>query len=450
MFVAKAPTTEELFEKLGEDATLQAWRRRESAAADGRASIEYLHWDKLRQLEPPRGLTSEQWWLAIKLGRNGGMHSLTLADSEDNRFSYSVLDSMLRQLRQIDLRCAGEVAMDEVVTSERAAGRRFLVNSLMEEAIRSSQLEGATTSRVVAKEMLRSGRDPIDRSERMILNNYRALQFMRDEMGETLSPESVLELHRVVTEGTLSDPSAAGRMQKPGEPRVAVFDRTEKDAVHIPPPAEQLPERMRLMCEFANEGEDDEPFVHPVLRAILLHFWLAYDHPFEDGNGRTARILFFWFMRVNGYWLAEYLPISRLIRNAPAQYGRAFLETETDGGDATYFLIHQLNVIERAISDLHSYLKRKTAEIRNIEALLHGAAYLNGRQLALLTDAVRDPDASYSFDSHARSHRVSHETARSDLRDLASRGLLVQRRRGRKHLFEPAAELPKRLKESPA
>ncbi len=218
----------------------------------------------------------------------------------------------------------------------------------------------------------------------------------------------------------------------------------------MPPPAEELPERMRLMCGFANEGEDDEPFIHPVLRAILLHFWLAYDHPFEDGNGRAARILFFWLMRVNGYWLAEYLPISRLIRNAPAQYGRAFLETETDGGDVTYFLIHQLKVIERAIGDLHDYLKRKTAEIRNIEALLHGAAYLNGRQLALLTAAVRDPDASYSFDSHARSHRVSHETARSDLRDLAGRGLLVQRRRGRKHLFGPPTDLPRRLKESPA
>ena len=75
--------------------------------------------------------------------------------------------------------------MDEVVTSERQAGQRFLVNSLMEEAIRSSQLEGATTSRRVAKEMLRTGREPRDRSERMIANNYRALQFMREEMGGT-------------------------------------------------------------------------------------------------------------------------------------------------------------------------------------------------------------------------------------------------------------------------
>lgn len=436
----------ELVEKLDPDAVVQAIAEPTAETEDDR----YLHWDKLRHLEPPEGLSSEQWWLRIKFARKGELRELPLTDPDGNPFSYGLLDSMLRQLHYIDQRCSGEVGMDEVVTSERHAGRRFLVNSLMEEAIRSSQLEGATTSRVVAKEMLRSGRAPVDRSERMILNNYRALEFMRDEMGDVLSPELVLELHRIVTEGTLDDPSAAGRLQRPGEARVAVFARDDGQPIHKPPPAEQLPQRMRLLCGFANQGDEEGRFVHPVIRAILLHFWLAYDHPFEDGNGRTARILFFWLMRVRGYWLAEYLPISRLIRNAPARYARAFLETETDGGDTTYFLTHQLDLLARAIDDLHVYLQRKTAEVKDVERLLRGADYLNGRQLALLTDAVRDPEAAYSFDSHAVSHRVSHETARADLRQLAERELLVQRRRGRKHIFEPAPDLPQRLKESPA
>jgi Fic family protein len=179
-----------------------------------------------------------------------------------------------------------------------------------------------------------------------------------------------------------------------------------------------------------------------------LHFWLAYDHPFEDGNGRTARILFFWLMHTRGYWLAEYLPISRLIRKAPAQYARAFLETETDGGDTTYFLLHQLRVVDRAISDLHTYLRRKMSQMRDVESLLQGDDSLNGRQLALLTDAIRNPEGVYSFQTHAASHRVSHETARSDLRQLAARGLLARRKRGRKYLFEPAADISGQLRES--
>lgn len=447
MYLEEAPSIPELLGRLGPESANKAL----IAPADSAERDRYLHWDKLRHLSPPDELTSEEWWLKIKFSRTSDLRPLPLADPEGRPFGYTLPDMVLQHLHHIDQRCSGEVAMDEVVTSERQAGRRFLVNSLMEEAIRSSQLEGATTSRVVAKELLRSGREPRDRSERMIANNYRALQFMRDEMGQTLTPESILQLHRILTEGTLDDPSAAGRLQRPGEERVAVYDRDGERPIHRPPPAEQLPERIDLLCRFANEGEDGGRFVHPVLRAILLHFWLAYDHPFEDGNGRTARILFFWLMSTRGYWLAEYLPISRRIRSAPAKYARAFMETETDGGDTTYFLIHQLKVIEGAIEDLHAYLGRKIAEMRDVESLLQDDEGLNGRQLALLTDAIRHPDSTYTFDSHAAGHRVSHETARNDLRRLERRGLIVRRGRGgRRHRFEPAPDLPQRLKESGA
>lgn len=448
MYVAKAPAIAEMLKRLPA-AELGATF---AAPFGGHTADErYLHWDKLRHLDPPSGLTAEQWWLRLKLARAGEMRYIPLRDEDWNRFGFTLPDMVLRHLHYIDQHCSGEVAMEEVVTSDRQARQRYLVNAQMEEAIRSSQLEGATTSRVVAKELLRTGREPRDRSERMIVNNYRALQFMHDEMGKELNPQTIRELHRIVTDGTLDDPRAAGRLQQPGEDRVVVVDRDDRRPVHRPPPAEQLPKRMQLLCDFANErDEDGEAFVHPVLRAMLLHFWLAYDHPFEDGNGRTARILFFWLMRSHGYWLVEYLPISRFIRNAPAQYGRAFLETEADERDTTYFLIHQLETIERAIDDLHAYLRRKQAEIRDVERLLSEADDFSGRQLALLADAIRDPDAVYTFEGHAKSHRVSHETARGDLRRLTEQGLLTRRRKGHKYVFEPAPDLPTRLKESPA
>ena len=446
MYVAEAPSIIDLLDKLEPAAAVTAF----TAPADVLPRDRYLHWDKLRRLDPPNNLTSAQWWLKIKMARADDLRQLPLADPDGKRFGYTLPDIVLRHLHHVDQRCAGEVVMDEVVTSERDAETRFLVNSLMEEAIRSSQLEGATTSRVVAKELLRSGREPKDRSERMIVNNYRALQFMREEMGDTLTPELVLELHRIVTEGTLDDPSAAGRLQHPDEPRVAVFDRDERPPIYTPPPAEQLPERMEQLCHFANEGDDRESFVHPVVRAILLHFWLAYDHPFEDGNGRTARVLFFWAMQSRRYWLVEYLPISRLIRNARAKYARAFLETETDEGDTTYFLIHQLVLIEKAIDDLHAYLRRKTGERQEMEQMLDAAEGLNGRQLTLLTHAIKHPDHVYTFAGHARSHRVTHETARADLGGIAERGLLVRRRDGRRHVFQTPSDLAARLKESPA
>jgi Fic family protein len=449
MYVADPPPTQGLF-GLGAvegDRMLKAL----NAAPDRRSTEHYLHWDKLRHLDPPSELSAEEWWWRIKvLEREPNMRRLELTDKSGTSFKYSLPDLLLRSLHHVDQRCGGEVAMDEVVTTDRQARSRYLVNSLMEEAIRSSQLEGATTSRRVAKELLRSGREPKDRSERMIFNNFRALQFMRDEMQGPLTPAAVLELHRIVTEGTLDDPQAAGRLQQPDEERVAVFDRDDGRRVHSPPPAEELPERLERLCEFANEDEDSERFVHPVIRAILLHFCLAYDHPFEDGNGRAARILFFWSMRERGYWLVEYLPISKILREAPAQYERAFLETETDEGDTTYFLIHQLQVIERAIEELHDYLARKMNEIKEVEELIQSGDGFNHRQLALLSDALRHPDRSYSFGGHAEIHRITHETARADLGRLADRRLLTRRMIGREYFFEASADLAERLKESSA
>jgi Fic family protein len=391
-------------------------------------------------------MTSREWWLLIKWTRSQVDREFLLTDPAGERFTYSTPDSVARRLHFVDQRCAGEVAMSEVVTTDAEARQHYLVNSLMEEAIRSSQLEGATTSRRVAKDLLRSGREPRDRSERMILNNYMALHFMRENIGEELTPAAVLELQRILTEGTLEHPDAAGRLQRPDEERVGVYERETGELIYQPPPAEQLEERLQRLCEFANEGETAEHFMHPVIRAILLHFWLGYDHPFEDGNGRTARALFYWYMRTRGYWLVEYLSISRILQNAPAKYTRAYLLTETDERDTTYFIAYQLGVIERAVGELHAYLRRKVREVRDVEKLLRGSSDFNHRQLALLGDALRAPDATYGFKTHAATYGVTHETARSDLLPLVDRGFLEQRRQGRSYVFTPPPDLTQRLK----
>jgi Fic family protein len=441
MYVATAPTLRDLLMELKGERIVELLQL--SISDDGHS---YVHWDKLRHFDPPANLTHQEWWLLIKLARQPLLRELPLTDIDGEHFSYAVPDLVARGLHLVDQRCSGEIAMPEVVTADEQARSHYLVNSLMEEAIRSSQLEGATTTRKVAKELLKTGREPQDRSERMILNNYRALQYMRDEMDATLTPEAVLELQRILTEGTLDNPDAAGRLQRRDEVRVSVVDPKTDKVVHAPPPAEQLPARLQAMCDFANEGETPDRFIHPVVRAILLHLWLAFDHPFEDGNGRTARALFYWYMRTRKYWLVEYLSISRILRDAPARYSRSFMFTEHDERDATYFIVYQLDVIQRAIDQLHAYLKHKVKEVRDVEKLVKGSANFNQRQLALLGNALRDPDASYGFKAHAATHGVTHETARNDILPLVELGLLERRRQGRSFRFVATADLADRLK----
>ena len=323
------------------------------------------------------------------------------------------------------------------------------MRSLFQEAVTSSQLEGAATTRAVAKEMLRTGRAPRTRGERMVLNNYLTMQRIAEWKERPLDPDLIFEMHRMVTDGTLDSPDGAGRLRRSDE-NVTVQDVITGEIFHSPPPAEQLPDRLAALCEFANGnvldvGKPEGRFIHPAVRAIFIHFWLAYDHPFVDGNGRTARALFYWSMLRQGYWLFEFVSISEILVKAPAKYARSFLFTETDENDATYFLLYQCEVIRRSIASLHEYIDAKSKELRETEALLRGATELNHRQQALIAHALRKPGAQYTIEGHRRSHAIVYETARYDLMELARLGLLESRKSGRAFIFVAPVDLGDRL-----
>ncbi|MGE0484392.1 MAG: Fic family protein [Gammaproteobacteria bacterium] len=391
----------------------------------------YLHWDELQHRKAPTGLDHAQWWLGIKLARSLQYRELPLRDTQGRPFVYLLTDRIHEALHRIDSRAGGLVGMPAQVTNADTRDR-FIVNSLIEEAITSSQLEGASTTRAVAADMIRAGRRPRDRSEQMILNNYLAMQSIRRLRDEALSLPVMLTLHETLTAATLDDPQAAGRVQRPTDERVRVWDDRDQSMLYTPPPASALPARLDAMMTFANRESSDPPFLHPVIHAIVLHFWLAYEHPFFDGNGRTARALFYWAMLRHGYWMFEFISISRQIKQAPARYARAFLHSETDGNDLTYFILQQIEVIGRAVDDLDAYIRGKVEQVEAVERILKRANDLNHRQIALLAHAIRHPRATYTVQSHRTSHAVVYATARADLLKLAELGLLEQRRAGKK------------------
>src|SRR4030042_1717789 len=259
---------------------------------------------------------------------------------------------------------------------------------------------------------------------------------------ESLSKELVFHIHEVITKATLHDESATGRFRKAHE-RILVGDMYN-EIFPDPPAARGLEQRTEAMCDFATSKSSDG-FVHPVIRSIILHFWLAYDHPFVDGNGRMARALFYWSMLRHGYWLFEFISISQIIRKAPIKYARSFLYTETDDNDLTYFILHQLEVIRRAITELHEYIKKRTETLRAIELELRGMAALNHRQRALISHALRHAHYQYTIKSPQTSHNVVYQTARTDLLDLERRGLLTVRKIGKTWYFTPASELEQKL-----
>ncbi len=414
------------------------------AFSGGRRPDDYPHWDKLRHLTPPDGFSSEDWWAAVKLQRRQSARTLPLLQISGEPFTYNLTDQVLQLTDEITRLASGQIVIDEQVTNPSSRDR-YIVSSLIEEAITSSQLEGAVTTRRVAKEMLRQGRPPRDRSELMIVNNFAAMNRITEVSGQPLTPDLVLEIHRIVVADALDDPSGAGRLQQSEQPRVSVWSVADNQVVHQPPPADELPARLESLCRFAN-GEADGQYLPPLLRAIAIHFMCGYDHYFVDGNGRTARALFYWSMLHEGFWLAEFLTISRILRQAPAQYGRSFLLTETDGGDLTYFFLYHLQVIKRAINDLRAHLTASIGELRKAQGVLQALPdEFNHRQIALLGHALRHPGFSYTAESHAGSHRVTNQTARTDLTGLSAAGLLHQQRSGHRYVWIVPSDLRSRI-----
>lgn len=407
----------------------------------------YETWDHLRHLTPPNGLSVEQWWLGIKLARQSLARTLPLVEKSGHPFSVVLSDSLQRRLFLVARDAAGALRGTDALPSD-VTRERYLVRSLIEEAMTSSQLEGAATTTLVAKEMLKSGREPRDYGERMIVNNFQTMRELKRWVGKPLSPSTIFEIHRMLTDGTLRDPGSAGRFRTADED-IVVDDETGR-VLHVPPPAAELPQRMEALCAFANQGDEEGEFLHPVVRSILIHFMIGYDHPFVDGNGRTARALFYWSMLNRGFWMTEYLSISSILKRAPGQYVRSYLHTECDGGDTTHFVSHQLDVLLRAIDGVHTYIARKQQAHQEAETLLKPgsrlARRLNHRQRALLLNAVRHPGKTFTISVHQREHGVAYETARSDLLGLVDAKLMRNYRQGKQWVFHAVPDLGARLK----
>jgi Fic family protein len=357
-----------------------------------------------------------------------------------------MVDPLPERLHFIDSFALGASSKSlRVINSESRDS--YLVRTLIEESISSSQLEGASTTRKDAKQMIREGRAPRDRSERMIFNNYQAMRHVIEIHDQDFTRDRILEIHRMVTDrmvtdGTLDDPSAPGRFRAPTE-QVVVGDNTG-EVFQIPPPADDLERRLGVLCQFAN-GDNSSGFLHPVLKVIILHFWLACDHPFVDGNGRTARTLFYWSMLRQNYQLFEYLSISQIIHESGTRYGRAFLYSETDENDVTYFLLYQTDVICRTIRELDEYVTRHQKSLDEAQNTLHGLAFLNHRQRELINHALNSANAVFTTRGHRTTHNISYETARKDLTDLAQRKLLRARKTDKTWTFVPGTDLRNRL-----
>jgi Fic family protein len=399
----------------------------------------YYPWRKVRYIASDKGLDAEVLWAIVKMTRVSASRLLPLYGPGTTPLRFNLPDSVQEELMFVDQDLGGKLTASDDQPISQAHQERFVISALREEAIASSMLEGASTTRRKAKEMLASGRKPATTGERMVLNNYLAMKFILEHRHEDLSPELLLQIQAILTENTLDQEDEVGRFRTAND-QVDVVDR-DGQVVHNPPPASELPARLKRFCDFANGTADGGRFVHPLVRAISLHFQIGFDHPFCDGNGRTARAVFYWAMLKAGYWLFEYLAISRLIYNSPSQYGMAYLYTETDEFDLTYFLAYNVRVVRLARRDLHEYIARKQAEMMQARRIFEADYRLNHRQREAILLFTRAPAMHMDIQEHQDRHHTAYATARRDLLELVKWEYLIQIKDGNRYVFKASSKM---------
>jgi Fic family protein len=408
-----------------------------------RGNRDYLYWDRFKYLVPA-GTNPEHAWAVLRVLREMNMKPIPLRGPHGGLFKYWLPDCALEYLHEID-QDAGGVIVTEHPSLYASEKRWYLMKSIVEEAIASSQIEGAVTTRKVAKEMFDTGRKPKDRSEQMIFNNYLTISKIKTLTGQPLRGELLKDLQGSMTRDTLDDPRHSGRFRLQEDEPVRIYDY-EGTILHDPPAPDKLDELINDLCDFSN-GEGKE-FIHPVVKAIILHFWLAYIHPFNDGNGRTARALFYWYMLKNRHWLFEYLSISRVIVKTRNQYYRSFLYSEIDSGDMTYFIVYHLRAISAAIKEFKRYIERKQRELSYATLQWPNYPSLNYRQKDVLKKALEDKALTFSLKSHMQRYDVVHQTARTDFLELCEAGFLDRYKQGKTLYFVAAADIERKLQKS--
>ena len=389
-----------------------------------RFNREYYHWDELRYRVDDKELKNT--WALMKFLRKADFKQFSLCGLD---LKYSLLYDFQEALHLIDCNSAG---LTDLYGYSQKDAQVYAISSVMEEAIASSQMEGAVTTRKEAKQMLRSQREPKNTSEKMILNNYLAMKQVKSSLDRKMTVDLILKMHKTVTSGILNGgPEWEGRFREDNETVVA--DPCNGVVFHVPPSYDKIPSMMQELCDFINRKEKE--FVHPIIKGIIIHYMVGYIHPFVDGNGRMARSLFYWFVLKNGYPLMGYTSISRIMKNSQAKYGLAYQYTETDDYDLTYFIRFNLNCIVKAVSDLRIYIKKKNAEQKQVSDLIKSDTDLSRDESMILIDYTRSQEM-FSVKEISTRYNVSYQTARNYVTHLCELGYLkITSRSGKTRLY---------------
>lgn len=385
--------------------------------------LRYLYWDEVKH-KKDLPFDNVKTWGLIKTHRQRSYKAIKIGK---HIFNYYATSQIQKDLHEFDLKMIGGLYENPITDYEKT---EYLKNSLMEEAVASSQIEGAATTTKVALDMLKTGRSPRNESEQMIFNNLRAIRFIEENQDNNIDKAFIIELHRIMTIKTSAEECAGGYRKS----EIFVQDHVDGEIAHIPPDWNELEALMETLCDFANREVE---FIHPIVKASVIHFLIGYIHPFKDGNGRTARALFYWYLSKKGYTLIKNISISRAILESRIQYDKAFLKTEYDQNDLTYFISYSIKSLRVAFESLVRYRDKKKNDKEQASLIAYRLIEkgMLKRQADLLGFLYVKDQSYVSLQKYAQKNKIVRQTARRDLSELVKLNLIAEGKMGKEIVF---------------
>lgn len=374
----------------------------------------------------PSEIKLDDFWPKLVAYRKQKAEEPLLKDQSGNCFWFVMTHPLQKKLHEID--SYGRDSLYDMVKKEIES--ELIKESLIEEAFYSSVIEGAFTTLKKAKAMIERREAPKDNSEQMVLNNYNAMRFILENRGRELSNELVLELHKIVTEKTLEDQSCAGKYRDD-----VVYVTDEKGAtIYTPPPNSDIPRLMQDLIDWIIV-ENEKAFIHPIIKASILHFYFVYLHPFFDGNGRTARALFYFYLIKNKYEFFRYFSISSIISSTRGKYYKSIKDVEDYGSDMTYLLIYMADSVMKAIVEIKNKISVHYKRDYIMAKLAEKQVRLNERQEKFVRKFPLWKEKEIHIAKYMEIYGVVHQTARTDLLDMVEKNILIKSKKGRALVF---------------
>ncbi|OIJ14267.1 hypothetical protein BKP37_08810 [Anaerobacillus alkalilacustris] len=352
---------------------------------------------------------------------------VALKDQDGNKFWYSMTQGLEKLIHDIDVRA--KERLDELVVSE--IQQRLLIESLIDEAFFSSVIEGAFSTKKRTRELVKS-KDPKNKSEKMILNNYHALEFILENLHSELNEEIFLSLHKIITENTLEEDEITEKYRD-GPVYVMSENQTKTEPIYVAPPLEDVQPMMDELFSFIN---NEKQFINPIIKAFIIHFYIVYVHPFYDGNGRVARAFSYMYLLKKGYNFFRFFSISTVVNQKKGKYYKAIKDTEDYGSDLTYFIKAYSEMTLESIEDMITKLNKELEhDLLSLE-LEKDDIILSKRQKKFLTFIKGKESNITTIQEYLKKMKVSYETARTDLSELTELGIFKRDKKGKKYIYK--------------